>query len=499
MEALQEARARLAEIADLESALAVLHWDQATHLPPGAGAARGRQLATLSAILHQRRTDDALGRALDRCEEELLNVEPEGDDACLVKVARRDFERARRVPDAFAARLAEHTSRTYSVWSAARPNDDFASLVPHLETTLDLSREYAAFHPGTAHPADPLIEREDPGVTVESLRILFAELRELLVPLVRRITEQPAPDASFLQGSFEPRRQLAFALEVVGELGYDLERGRQDETLHPFMTRFAGDDVRITTRVREDEITEALFSSIHESGHALYEQGIAPELDRGPLGAAVSSGVHESQSRLWENIVGRSRGFWRHYLPRLQHAFPQLASIDLEAFHRAINRVERTCIRTEADEVTYNLHVGIRFDLELALLDGQLELRDLPEAWNERYREDLGVVPESDADGVMQDVHWYADLIGGQFQGYAIGNVLAAQLYAAAVEAQPEIPDEVARGRFGTLREWLRVHVHRHGRRYDMAELVKRATGEPLSLAAYRGYLHGKYGELYSL
>jgi carboxypeptidase Taq len=497
--ALEPAKQRLAVIADLSAALSVLGWDQATHLPERAFASRGHQLATLTETLHDKRTDPELGRLLERSQRELSDADPESDDACLVRVALRDFERAQCIPSAFASRLAAHQSESYAAWIRARPANDFASLVSGFERTLELSRELASFRQGFSHVADPLIDRADPGMTVERLRPLFSELRGMLVPMLRQIAECPKPDLSVLRGDFDEDEQIAFGRKIIERIGYDFARGRQDRTHHPFMTRFSGDDVRITTRVRTDDLSEALFSTIHEAGHALYELGVAPELDRGPLGSGVSAGVHESQSRLWENLVCRSRGFWNRHFAELREAFPQLETVDPEVFYRAINRVEPTLVRTDADEVTYNLHVIIRFDLELALLEGSLAVRDLPQAWTERYRADLGVIPETDTDGVMQDVHWYADVIGGQFQCYALGNVLSAQLFAAANRAFPEIGSETASGRFGTLRAWLGNNVHRHGRKLDVDALIERASGKPLSIDAYRDYLQAKFGDLYSI
>jgi carboxypeptidase Taq len=289
-------------------------------------------------------------------------------------------------------------------------------------------------------------------------------------------------------------------MDVARRLGYDLERGRQDRTRHPFMTKFSLGDVRITTRVQESHLAEALFSTIHEVGHAVYEQGIAAELDGTPLANGASAGLHESQSRLWENLVGRSLDFWRWLFPELQAAFPaQLGCVSLGEFYRAINKVERSLIRTEADEVTYNLHVMIRFDLELELLEGKLAVRDLPEAWGERYRRDLGIVPPDHRDGVLQDMHWFTGTVGGAFQCYTLGNLMSAQLFEAALADHPEIRVEMARGQFARLLGWLRERVHRHGRKFTAEEILERATGRPLEIAPYMRYLRGKYGALYGI
>jgi carboxypeptidase Taq len=325
---------------------------------------------------------------------------------------------------------------------------------------------------------------------------LFAELRRELVPLVQAITAQPVADDSCLRQRFSEEQQLAFGRQVVERFGYDFARGRQDKTLHPFMTKFSLGDVRITTRVKADDLGDALFSTMHEAGHALYEQGIRREYEGTPLAGGASSGVHESQSRLWENVVGRSRAFWQFFYPQLQATFPaQLGGVTLDTFYRAINKVERSLIRTDADEVTYNLHVMIRFDLELALLEGQLAVRDLPAAWHERYRSDLGLTAPDDRDGVLQDVHWYHGGIGGAFQGYTLGNILSAQIFAAAGKASAGI----GQGEFGELRRWLTENLYRHGRKFSPPELIQKATGSPLQVAPYIAYLRRKYGELYRL
>jgi carboxypeptidase Taq len=331
-----------------------------------------------------------------------------------------------------------------------------------------------------------------------TIRTLFAELRAQLVPIVQAITAQSPTDDSCLRQHFPEDQQWAFGLEVIKRFGYDFHRGRQDKTHHPFTTKFSLGDVRITTRVKEDYLAEALFGTLHEAGHAMYEQGINRDFEGTPLANGTSAGVHESQSRLWENVVGRSRGFWQFFYPQLQAIFPsQLGAVPLETFYRAVNKVERSLIRTDADEVTYNLHVMIRFDLELALLEGRLAIRDLPAAWRERYQADLGIVPPDDRDGVLQDVHWYAGIIGGVFQGYTLGNIMNAQFYEAALRAHPEIPAEIARGEFTTLHDWLKANIYQHGSKYTASELMERATGQPLSIEPYIRYLRAKYGELY--
>jgi carboxypeptidase Taq len=497
---LQQLKARLTEIDDLESAASVLHWDQATYMPPGGAVARARQMATLQRLAHEKFTDPAIDKLLDELRPHEESLPADSDDASLIRVARRDYEKAVKVPPAFTAELSNHSSETYVAWTKARPANDFAAVQPHLEKTLDLSRRLANFFPGYEHIADPLIDFADYGMKASTVRAIFTELRKELMPIVRAITAQPVADDDCLRQKFPEAQQLAFGQEVVKRFGYDFERGRQDKTHHPFMTKFSLGDIRITTRVKENNLSEALFSTMHETGHALYEQGIRMEFEGTPLAAGASSGVHESQSRLWENVVGRSREFWQFFYLKLQATFPdQLKFVPLDTFYRAINKVERSLIRTDADEVTYNLHVMMRFNFELALLEGKLAVRDLPEAWRERYRADLGYAPPGDRDGVLQDVHWFGGLIGGAFQGYTLGNILSAQFFEAAARAHPSIPDEIARGEFGTLRDWLRQNIYQHGRKFTPDELVQRATGNPLNVQSYVRYLRQKYGELYSL
>ena len=497
---LQELKTRLCEIDDLGSAAALLSWDQTTYMPPGGAAARARQVSTLGRLAHEKFVDPAIGKLLDDLRPYEESLPYDSDEASLIRVTRRDYERAVKVPPSFVAQLSDHTSASYQAWTEARPANDFASVQPYLEKTLDLSRQLADFFPGYEHVADPLIDYSDYGMTVSTLRPIFAELRGQLVPIVQAITAQPPADDACLQQTFPEAQQLAFGGEIVERFGYDLKRGRQDKTPHPFTTEFSIGDVRITTRVNEQNLGEALFSTMHEAGHAMYEQGIRMDFEGTPLASGTSSGVHESQSRLWENIVGRSRPFWHFFYPRLQGIFPeQLGSVSVDTFYRAVNRVERSLIRTDADEVTYNLHVMLRFDLELALLEGRLAVRDLPEAWRERYRADLGIAPPDDRDGVLQDVHWYVGTIGGAFQGYTLGNILSAQFFENALQAHPEITSEIEAGEFNTLHGWLIENIYQHGRKYTPSELIERVTGGPLNVGPYVQYLQAKYGELYTL
>lgn len=499
-EQLAELRARLQEIDDLNAASALLNWDQTTYMPPGGAPARARQLATLGRLAHEKSIDPAIGRLLDALQPYADGLPYDHDDAALIRVARRGYERLTRVPTELVARFYAHSAASYQVWTRARPDNDVGAVLPYLEHTLELSRQFADCFPGYAHIADPLIDFADYGMRAETVRALFAELRAELAPIAHAITAQPSADDSCLRQHFPESAQLAFGERIIRAFGYDFTRGRQDKTHHPFATKFSVGDVRITTRVKEHDLSEALFSTLHEAGHAMYEQGVDPAFEGTPLCSGTSAGVHESQSRLWENLVGRSRPFWEHYYPQIQAVFPdQLRSVPLETFYRAINKVQRSLIRTDADEVTYNLHVMLRFDLELALLEGSLAVKDLPEAWNARYSEDLGITPPDHRDGVLQDVHWFGGLIGGSFQGYTIGNMLSAQFFDAARAAHPAIDAELARGEFATLHGWLREQIYRHGSKFTTSELVERVTGGPLTIQPYLSYLRRKYGELYTL
>jgi carboxypeptidase Taq len=495
-----ELKQRLQTIEDLSGVERVLTWDQATYIPPGGAQARARQLALLSSLAHERLADPAIGRLLDSVTPWAEAQGGDSDAAALVRVARREYDRAIRVPPSFVHRLAEHSARTYHAWERARPANDFAAVRPLLETTVELSRELASFHPGYAHPYDALIDLAEDGMTVQAVRALFGELRAGLVPLLQKIRARPELDDRCLTGNFPERAQQGFGEAVVRAFGYDFERGRQDKTAHPFMIKLGRGDVRITTRYRDDCLSDGLFSTLHEAGHAMYEQGIDDALEGTPLYHGTTAGVHESQSRLWENLVGRSLSFWRHWYPQLKDAFPDaLNGANVDTFYRAINKVVPSLIRTDADEVTYNLHVMLRFDLELAMLEGTLAVADLPEAWRARIRDDLGVAPKDDRDGALQDVHWYGGIVGGAFQSYTLGNVMSAQFFAAARRDLGDLDAQIGAGEFAPLRGWLTTHLYRHGRKFTAAELVEQATGEPMSTAPYLAYLNTKYGALYGL
>lgn len=486
-------KSKLKTIHNIDSSAAVLAWDQNVYMPEGGALTRGEQMATLRSLSHELSTTRELGVLLDETQVFSTSQGEKSFEKCLWDRARRDFDRALSVPKDFVERFSKHTSATYNAWHQARRDDDFKRMIPYLEKTVDFSLERAGYARGFDHPADSLIDLSDEGMTVKNLRPFFLQLRDELLKIIRQIESKPPVEDSCLKGSFPLKAQEDLARGIVAKLGYDFARGRLDKTHHPFCISFSTGDVRITTRYREDDFTDSLFSTIHEAGHAMYEQGIATELEGTLLAHGVSSGVHESQSRLWENLVGRSLRFWEFFYKDLQASFPQFKTVPVATFYRALNRVERGLIRTDADEVTYNLHILIRFELECELLEGKLKVKDLSEIWKQRYQNDLGVQVPNDKDGVLQDVHWYGDFIGGQFQGYTLGNIMAAQFLAAAKRANPSIDDEITQGNFATLKSWLTQNIYRHGSRFSPEVILKRATGSDLTLAPYLSYLKDKY------
>ncbi|GGO26940.1 carboxypeptidase M32 [Deinococcus humi] len=490
-------KARWQELADLGGIGSLLGWDQSTYLPAGAAAGRSRQQALLSRMAHARATDAGYGRLLDAAQSR-TDLSPA--QTRTVALARKNFEEATRLPADFVAAWSQHGGDSYSAWTTARPDNDFARMVPFLEKSLEFSLQAASYFPEFGDPMDYFIDQSDEGMTAQGVGDVFSKLREALVPLADAVTLAGPPRTDFLSRHYPTATQLSLGESVIRDYGYDFTRGRQDLTHHPFMTRLGGHDVRITTRVKAGDPTEALYSTLHEAGHALYEQGVLDEYLGTPLGGGVSAGVHESQSRLWENQVGRSRAFWAAYFGKFRDTFPeQLADVSEDEMYRAVNTVARSLIRTDADELTYNLHVITRYELERQLLGGQLALRDLNDAWHAAYEQNLGLRAPSDVDGALQDVHWYFGSIGGAFQGYTLGNVLSAQFYSAAEKANPGLENDIARADFSRLHGWLRENVYAPGGRYTPAELVERATGQAMTVEPYLNYLREKYGELYGV
>jgi len=497
---IRQLRARLAEINDLRKAAAVLNWDMQTYMPAAGAESRAEQVSTLGKTAHQWFVADEIGQLLEELEARSGDLDYDSLEASLVRVTRREYDRARKLPTALVADLAQATSLGHSLWQQARARSDFARFEPQLEKIVDLALQKAEALGYDENPYDALLDEFEPGMKTAQVAALFEEMRAGLVPLVEAISDRVAAvDGSLFDQGFDRDKQWEFGIEVLTALGFDFDRGRQDIAAHPFTTSFSTNDVRLTTRVYPHQFKTAIFGSIHESGHGMYNQGFDPTLNRTLLSSGASLGVHESQSRLWENIVGRSRGFWIHWLPRLKHYFPiQLDGISVEHFYRAINRVHPSFIRVEADEVTYNLHIFLRFEIENLMIQGQVKIADLPELWNDRMEEYLGIRPADAAQGVLQDVHWSHGLIG-YFPTYALGNLLSVQLYNLAVADRPEIPASIKAGEYSPLLDWMRDHIHVHGRKYTPVELIERETGGPIRTGPFLEYIQTKYSEIYDL
>jgi carboxypeptidase Taq len=499
-EKLMRFRELLGEISDIGSASSVLGWDQQTYMPPGGAPARAQQMATLDKLSHEMFVSDEFRAALEGAKQETADLDPDSDEARLVKRVARDFDKATKVPSEWVQEFSIETNNSFMSWQASRAEASFAGFAEPLKKIVALRRQYVDFFAPYDHVYDPLLDDYEPGMKTAEVKAVFDELRPQQVELLREIVERGAPvDDSPLRQKFPEKKQLAFGLEVIKSLGYDMERGRQDLAPHPFSTGFSRDDVRITTRVEPEFLSEAIFSSMHEAGHAMYNQGVGDFFERTPLSGGTSSAVDESQSRLWENLVGRSRPFWKAFYPRLQKKFSkQFGSVDLEDFYRAINKVEPSFIRTDADEATYNLHVMLRFDIEIALMQGDLEVADLPSAWNDKFNEYLGLTPPDDAKGVLQDIHWsYGDF--GYFPTYSLGNLVASQLWENIATDIPDLEAQIEKADFGDLLAWLREKIHVYGGKYMPTELIKLATGRDLTPEPYLKYLRNKYGEIYKL
>jgi carboxypeptidase Taq len=490
--ALEQLRVRLAEVSDLGRAAGVLGWDQRVTMPPRGTEARAEQLSTLGRLIHERFTDDEIGRLLDAAEQLVDSLPYDSDDRSLVRVTRRDWEKARRVPADLRAEMTLHGARGHQAWVEARRANDFASFLPFLRTNVELKRRYIECFDWSDSPYTPLLDDFEPEMQTSEVRDVFATLRPALTELV---AAAPEVDASFLEGDFPPDAQRAFAERVVSTLGFEEGAWRLDPTAHPFCTSFTNRDIRLTTRYRPYHL-EAVWSTLHEAGHGLYGHGIADSLLRSPLGGAPSLGVNESQSRTWENLVGRSRPFWEHWYGPLQETFPPLHEVELDAFVRAINRAEPSLIRVDADETTYSLHIILRFELEQEMIDGTVALEELPEIWNARMNEMLGVDVPSDADGVLQDVHWSGGSIG-YFPTYALGNVLSLQIWDVVRRNLPDLDEQLAAGDPLPLSDWLRDNLYSLGRKLTPKETIERLTGSPeIDPEPYLAYLRDKVAAL---
>jgi carboxypeptidase Taq len=493
----QRLKTILAQVADLNRGAALLGWDQQTYMPPGGAEDRGNQLAAISSIAHEKFTATEVGQLLDSLKPWAAALDPDSTDARMIKVAARDYDKATRVPAEFVAEFAQVTTLAVQAWQEAKTKSDFSIFRPHLEKIVELNQRYVSFFPPADHPYDVLLDNYEPGMKTADVKAIFEKLRPQQVELIKAIGERPQVDDAFLERDYPEQAQWDFGVEIATKFGFDWKRGRQDKSAHPFTTTFSIDDVRITTRF--DTKLSSLFSTMHETGHALYEQGVRHDLGRTPLESGASLAVHESQSRMWENLVGRSLPFWEYFYPRLQESFPkQLKKVGLEKFYKGINKVQPSLIRVEADEATYNLHIMLRLELEIAMIEGKAAIKDLPDIWNAKMKEYLGVIPTNDAQGVLQDIHWSGGSLG-YFSTYALGNLVSVQLWEKYKSENLQYEDQIRKGDFSVLLAWLREKVHQFGRTFEPQELVQRVTGSRIDPVPYVRYLKKKYGEIYGL
>ena len=492
-------RARLEEIDDIQRAAAVLGWDQMTYMPEGGNRGRGEQLATLASLAHERFVDAEFQELLHAFAQEVAGAPADDVRHAFLRTVQRACDQAVKLPKELVARQMRLTVEAYEAWVAARAAKDFGLFAPAFARMVDLSREIAQALGYAEEPYDALLDLSEPGMTAKAGAQLLGDLKAALVPLVQEIAaRRDRVDRRILFGHFPDERQWQLGLDAVRAFGFDFRRGRQDRSIHPFTTSFGVGDVRITTRIDEKSFASGFFSTLHEGGHGLYEQGLPAEWARTPLGQAISSGVHESQSRLWENLVGRSRAFWSHFLPKAQAAFPaELGHVGVEDIYRAVNFVAPSLIRVDADEVTYNLHIAVRFEVERALMQGELKAEDVPEAWRAKMQGYLGVTPSDDLEGALQDIHWTGGL--GGFIGYTVGNVVAGQIWEAASRTIGDLPERIAAGDFQPLLSFLRRELHQLGSRETTEGFLRKATGEGLTTRPYLAYIRSKFGEIYGL
>lgn len=495
---LEKLKKILYEVFDINRISSILNWDQQTYMPQGGAEDRGNQLSLLARLSHEKFTSKEVGDLLEGLKEYEHQIDPDSDDACLIRQVRHDYLKATRVPTEWVAEFSQVTSNGQDVWTYARPKSDFAAFRPHLEKIVEMRKQYSDFFKPYDHIYDPQLDDYEPGMKTADVKAIFDVLRPQQVALLKQISGKPQVDATFLKVKFAEKSQWDFGIDMITAFGYDWQRGRQDKAAHPFTTSFGFGDVRITTRF-EPVGLNSLFSTAHECGHALYDQGIPKELSRTPLHDGASMAVHESQSRMWENLVGRSKPFWKHYYPQLQKAFPnELGSITPEKFYKGINKVAPSLIRVDADEATYNMHIMLRLELEIAMLDGSLAVKDLPEAWNSRMQDYVGIVPPNDKDGCMQDIHWSSGLFG-YFPTYALGNLISVQLWECIQRDIPDLTEQIEKGEFNELLSWLRNNVHKYGHKFEPQVLIKRITGSKIDPNPYIRYLNMKFGEIYNL
>lgn len=487
------------ETAVLQSVEALLGWDERCLLPPAAADYRAEQMTLLTGMIHQRQTDRRLGEWLTELADSPLAKDPAGETGATIRQLKRQYDKKTKLPQSLVEELARTSVLGQQVWQTARQSNDFQSFAPLLKKTIELKRAQAEAIGYAESLYDALLDDYEPDERTGRLARVLGALRDELVPLVAEIRESGRlPNLEIVHRHFPVAGQESFSREVANTIGFDFSRGRLDVTAHPFCTAPGPHDCRITTRYEERNFSCAFFGTLHEAGHGIYDQGLPADRFGLPLGEAVSMGIHESQSRLWENLVGRHHSFWEHFYPAAQGTFPALTDVPLDVFYFAINAVRSSLIRIEADEATYNLHILIRFELEQDLLSGTLSVPDLPGAWNDKYRAYLGVEPPNDADGVLQDIHWSAGLFG-YFPTYSLGNLYAAQFFDQADRDLGGLAAQFAAGQFQPLREWLIDKIHRHGQRYTAGQLIEQITGRKLSHEPLLAHLRRKLAPLYGL
>ncbi len=486
-------RARLADINALTSSIAMMDWDQQTYMPPGGADARAEHVGRLSRMAHEALVSDEMRSALEGATGEASTEE----EKALVRIVRRDFDLSTKIPTSLVAEKSRLAALAHEIWVKARAENDFKSFAPTLKRMFEIAGEEAEHLGYKQHIYDALLDQYEEGATAADARAMFEAVKPRQVALVKAISEAEPIDDSMLYGSWDEAKQSAYTQMLARTIGFDFERGRQDTAPHPFCTGWSVGDIRLTTRYKP-YLGAAIFGTMHEAGHGMYEQGSPMKWDRTPLAGGVSLGVHESQSRLWENIVGRSRPFWEHFYPSLHQQFPELGSLSAEGFYKAVNKVEASFIRVEADELTYNLHILTRFELECDVLTGDMAVADLPEAWNSKYETYMGIRPKSDSEGVLQDVHWSGGSIG-YFPTYSMGNLLSYQIWEALGKDVPNTDDLIRKGDFKPILGWLTDKIYSKGHLYTPKELILRATGKPMDPTAYLDGLERKYKEVYSL
>ena len=501
MTSLQLLKERLTTLAHVSSVNALMQWDQSTYMPPRGLRARAQQTGTLHSLYHSMLVSVDIERLLSASEDEVAQagLPPENNDVCLLRVVRREFRIASCLSNELVSQMAEAATYGYSAWMSARANNSFEEYVPSLTRAVEMARKQADLIGYEVNPYDALLDLYEPNMTTSRLKVFFNEIRDGLQPILDAVLAQPSLSLPKLAGTFEASDQMRLVKSVTESLGFDYSRGRIDLSAHPFATSFTRDDVRLTTRINPASFVDCLTGSVHETGHGLYEQNVPAEMDGTLLAAAPSLGLHESQSRLWENVIGRSRPFCDYLLPLVRDAFPNnVGDLTSESLYRLLNAVAPTEIRVESDEVTYNLHIMIRFELEQKLINGELQVAEVNDAWNAATKTYLGFTPSGPAMGVLQDMHW-SGLSFGYFPTYSIGNVLSVQLYESALQDLPHIPEQVAQGNFASLLSWLRENVHAYGNKFLPDEVMARATGRTLDSQPYLAYLRNKYSDLYGL